>query len=88
MNEGKHAVEETMAGCKRHLHDDPKKSLKCIDRYSFCLINSDTLDNVDFPTAGAVRFRTYLLIYLSINLQDRGQDINTQDQHQIEKNMF
>ena len=29
MNEGKHAVDETLAGCKRRLHDDPKKSLKC-----------------------------------------------------------
>ena len=29
MNEGRHADEAMMAGCKRHLHEDPKKSLKC-----------------------------------------------------------
>jgi len=29
MNQGKHAVDETLTGSKRHLHDDPKKSLKC-----------------------------------------------------------
>ena len=29
MSEGKHAGDETLAGGKRHLRDDPRKSLKC-----------------------------------------------------------
>jgi len=29
MDDEKHAAEDAVTGCKRHLHEEPKKSLKC-----------------------------------------------------------